>query len=254
MLIEVKNLIKDFTTKRWEKIRALEDVSFSIEEGEFVTVIGPSGCGKSTLLRLIAGLIPKTAGEIMLQGSPVNGPRKDIGIVFQSPVLLQWRTVLDNVLLPIHVLKLNTKDYEKRAYEILELVGLKEFAKSYPFELSGGMQQRVAISRALIHDPAILLMDEPFGALDAMTRETMNLELLRIWSESNKTVFFITHSIPESVFLAKKVIVLSARPGKIINVFNVELGYPRTLDMISTEAYGNYVKKLRSYFSSAAID
>lgn len=255
MLIEIKHLKKEFTTKTWDKVLALDDISFNIKEGEFVTVIGPSGCGKSTLLRLIAGLIPKTSGQILLRGRPVDGPRRDIGIVFQSPVLLPWRDVLSNVLLPIEVLGLNIDDYKDRAEQIIELVGLKDFAKAYPFELSGGMQQRAAICRSLVHDPTILLMDEPFGALDAMTRETMNVELLRIWKESNKTVFFITHSIPESVFLAQKVIVLSTRPGKVSEILNVDLGYPRTLEIISTDKFGNYVKNLRAHFSSrSAID
>lgn len=249
-IIEIKGLQKIYTTKRMEKVLALKDIHLEIRDGEFVTVVGPSGCGKSTLLKIIAGLIPKSAGTILLNGIPVKGPRKDIGVVFQDPVLLPWRTVLENTLLPVTVQGLDKKKYTERAHRLLEMAGLSEFGNKYPFELSGGMQQRNAIIRALVHDPAILLMDEPFGALDAMTRENMNLEILRIWNESAKTIFFITHSITEAVFLADRVIVLSSRPGEIIETLPVPIQRPRDLGVMSTPAFGEIVKRIRSRFKT----
>ncbi len=184
-----------------DEVVALDNFSLDVADGEFVTVVGRSGCGKTTLLKLTAGLLGATSGSIYVAGKPVTAPLTNVGIVFQAPVLLPWRKTLDNVLLQIEARKLDVNGYRKRALELLDLTGLKGFEDRYPAELSGGMQQRVSISRALIHNPPLLLMDEPFGALDAITRDEMNLELLRIWSESKKTVLFITHSIPESVFL-----------------------------------------------------
>src|SRR3984957_7894932 len=177
-------------TKRFARVVALSEIDFSIREGELVVVVGPSGCGKSTLLRILAGLLPQSEGKASLQGTPITGPRRDIGVVFQSPVLFPWRTVLGNALLPVDVQRLGRDKMRVRAMELLKLVGLEGFEHRYPWELSGGMQQRVALVRALIHDPALLLMDEPFGALDAMTREAMNVELQRIWMERRKTVLF----------------------------------------------------------------
>src|SRR5262249_16370613 len=197
-----------------DAVRALEAIEFEIGEGEFVAIVGPSGCGKTTLLKILAGLIPASAGSALLCGTPITGPRRDIGVVFQAPVLCPWRTVLGNVLLPADVQRLDRRQLRAVALDLLRLVGLEEFQGRYPWELSGGMQQRVAIVRALIHDPAMLLMDEPFGALDAMTREQMNLELQRIWLERRKTVVFITHSIPEAVFLADRGFVMTSRPGR----------------------------------------
>jgi NitT/TauT family transport system ATP-binding protein len=225
---------------------ALSDISFSVGDGEFIAVVGPSGCGKSTLLKILAGLLPQTAGEANLKGSPIEGPRRDIGVVFQSPVLFPWRTVLGNVMLPADVQRLDKDEMRKRALYLIKLVGLSGFEERYPRELSGGMQQRVGIVRALIHDPAILLMDEPFGALDAMTRESMNVELQRIWMERRKTVLFITHSTAEAVYLADRVIVMTPRPGKIGDEFEVELPRPRKLDVMNTEAFGAYVKRVRA--------
>ena len=227
-------------------VLALSDISFSVGDGEFIAVVGPSGCGKSTLLKILAGLLPQTAGEANLKGSPIKGPRRDIGVVFQSPVLFPWRTVLGNVMLPADVQRLDKDEMRKRALDLIKLVGLSGFEERYPRELSGGMQQRVGIVRALIHDPAILLMDEPFGALDAMTRESMNVELQRIWMERRKTVLFITHSTAEAVFLADRVIVMTARPGKIGDEFEVDLPRPRKLDVMNTEAFGAYVKRVRA--------
>jgi len=249
-VIDIVNLQKTYVTKRLEKIHALRDINLEIQEGEFISVVGPSGCGKSTLLKIAAGLIPKSGGSISLNGSPVEGPRRDIGVVFQDPVLLPWRTVLENTLLPAVVQRLDLGQYTERARRLIQMVGLAGFEDKYPFELSGGMQQRNAITRALVHDPAILLMDEPFGALDAMTRENMNLEILRIWRESSKTIVFITHSITEAVFLANRVVVLTARPGRVANIFPVPIPHPRSLDVISTPVFGDITKEIRRLFSA----
>lgn len=234
-------------------VNALQQISFSVSEGEFVAVVGPSGCGKSTLLKILAGLLPPSAGEACLRGIPINGPRRDIGVVFQSPVLLPWRSVLENVLLPVDVQRLGGDRYRKVALELLSLVGLQEFAHSYPGELSGGMQQRVAITRALIHDPAMLLMDEPFGALDAMTREQMNLELQRIWLERKKTVLFITHSIPEAVFLADRVLVMTPRPGRIMDAVAVDIPRPRPLEAMNFPVFGALVSSIRAQFHAKGV-
>jgi len=247
--IAVRGLSKHYAT-RDGRLPALERISFGVSEGDFIAVVGPSGCGKSTLLKILAGLLPPTAGEASLRGTPITGPRRDIGVVFQSPVLFPWRTVLDNVLLPVDVQRLGRARYTAVALELLGLVGLDGFDRRYPWELSGGMQQRVALTRALIHDPAMLLMDEPFGALDAMTREHMNLELQRIWLERRKTVLFITHSIPEAVFLADRVLVMSPRPGRILENLRVEFARPRSLDVMSTPAFGEAVRHLRAQFKA----
>ncbi len=229
-----------------DAVLALKNIDFSIGDGEFVSVVGPSGCGKSTLLKILAGLLPPTQGEAFLKGTPIRGARRDIGVVFQTPVLFPWRSVLGNVMLPSDVQGLDKAEMRKRAMDLINLVGLQGFENRYPRELSGGMQQRVGIIRALIHDPAILLMDEPFGALDAMTRESMNVELQRIWMERRKTVLFITHSTGEAVFLADRVIVMTARPGEIADEFTVDLPRPRTLDVMNTEKFGTYVKRIRA--------
>jgi NitT/TauT family transport system ATP-binding protein len=205
-IIAVERLGKSYATADGPVV-ALTDIDFTVADGEFVALLGPSGCGKSTLLKILAGLLPASSGEAQLHGGRIVGPRRDIGVVFQSPVLFPWRTVLGNVLLPADVQHLGRRTHEKIALDLLSIVGLQGFEHRYPWELSGGMQQRVAIVRALVHDPAMLLMDEPFGALDAMTREQMNLELQRIWLERRKTVVFVTHSIPEAVFLADRVFV-----------------------------------------------
>jgi|GraSoiStandDraft_4_1057263.scaffolds.fasta_scaffold344837_2 NitT/TauT family transport system ATP-binding protein len=232
---------------------ALDDISFEIHGGEFVAVVGPSGCGKSTLLRVLAGLIPASSGEVWIGESRVHGTRRDIGIVFQSPVLFPWRTVLENVLLPIDVQGLPRESNIGKARELLALVGLRDFEQHYPAELSGGMQQRVGIARALVHDPAILLMDEPFGALDAMTREHMNVELQRLWQARSKTVLFITHSIAEAVFLADRVVVMTPRPGRVAEVLDIDLPRPRSLDMMSTQPFGDYVRRIRTHFGATGV-
>lgn len=247
--IAVKGLTKLYST-RDGGVSALERVSFGVEEGEFVAVVGPSGCGKTTLLKILAGILPSSSGEVLLRGTPIVGPRRDIGVVFQSPVLLPWRTVLDNVLLPVDVQGLGRGRHRRLALDLLTLVGLQDFERSYPWQLSGGMQQRVAITRALIHDPAMLLMDEPFGALDALTREHMNLELQRIWLEKRKTILFITHSISEAVFLADRVLVMTPRPGRIIDALAVKIGRPRSLDAMNFPEFGAYVRSIRAQFNA----
>lgn len=228
-----------------DEVVALEEVSFHVAEGEFVTVVGRSGCGKSTLLKITSGLLPATAGAVRVAGALVRAPLTNIGVVFQAPVLLAWRKALDNVLLQIEARGLNVAAYRKRALELLELTGLKGFEGKYPNELSGGMQQRVSISRALIHDPPLLLMDEPFGALDAITRDEMNLELLRIWQEAKKTLLFITHSIPEAIFLGDRVVVMTPRPGKVAEIIPIDLPRPRVTEVRDDPKFIGYVRKIR---------
>ncbi len=243
-LIEYQKVRKVYNSGP-DEVVALEEVSFNVGSGEFITVVGRSGCGKTTLLKLTAGLLAATAGSVHVAGAAVRGPLTNVGIVFQSPVLLPWRKTIDNVLLQIEARKLEVEDYRKKALELLELTGLRGFEDKYPNELSGGMQQRVSISRALIHDPPLLLMDEPFGALDAITRDEMNLELLRIWSEAKKTVLFITHSIPEAVFLGDRVIVMTPRPGKIAEMIQIDLPRPRTTAHRDDPKFISYVKSIR---------
>jgi NitT/TauT family transport system ATP-binding protein len=243
--VALKGVSKTYVTAGGDTVNALQKIDLSIGSQQFVSVIGASGCGKTTLLRIIGGLEPEYDGDLLLDGAKRTGPNKNIGIVFQDANLLPWRTVLNNVLLPANVLKLDMKKATERAYSLLDLVGLKGFETKYPFELSGGMRQRVAIARALIHDPSVLLMDEPFGALDALTREHMNIELLKIWHSAKKTVFLITHSISEAAFMSDRVIVMSPRPGRIIEDVRIDLPRPRNLDLLSEAAFGNYTRKLR---------
>jgi NitT/TauT family transport system ATP-binding protein len=248
--IRIRDVAKMFGG-RGPVVTALQDINLDIDLGEFVAVVGPSGCGKSTLLRILAGLIPASAGAVWFGDRKLEGPRHDIGVVFQSPVLFPWRTVVDNVLIPIDVQKLDRRKYLSRARDLINLVGLSEFEQRYPAELSGGMQQRVGIVRALVHDPAMLLMDEPFGALDAMTREHMNVELQRLWMAQSKTILFITHSISEAVFLADRVVVMTPRPGRIAEVLDIALPRERTLDMMTTPPFGEYVRRIRAHFGTA---
>ena len=228
-------------------VEALHDVSLQVGRGELIAVVGPSGCGKSTLLRIVAGLRRATTGQVRVDGRPVSRPMPDVGMVFQAPILLRWRSVLDNVLLPAELAGLDRARYRARAGALLGLVGLGEFAAKLPRELSGGMQQRAALCRALLLDPPLLLMDEPFGALDAMTRDELNLELLRVWGETRppgpeeserKTIVFVTHSIPEAVFLADRVVVMTARPGRIAAVVDVTLSRPRTMETRASVEFG----------------
>ena len=227
-------------------VLALQNVSLSIERNEFVSIVGPSGCGKSTLLRLIAGLIRVSSGQIAIDGNEVKEPRRDIGIVFQAPTLLPWANILSNVLFPLQILRRLEADSIDKAHELLSLVNLDGFESKLPSELSGGMQQRAAICRALITDPDILLMDEPFGALDALTREEMSLELLRIWAERPKTVFFVTHSVPEAVLLADRVFVMTPRPGRIIETIPVRLPRPRTYEQESDQEFQSCAQRIRA--------
>ena len=249
-LVRISGLNKTYTTKDGGHIRALSDIELDIKAGEFVTIVGPSGCGKTTLLKILAGLLSRTNGDVTIGGRRLSGPSRELGVVFQSPVLLPWRTVLQNVMVPIDIQKRDRLAYEVKARQLLELVGLAGFENKYPSELSGGMQQRVGICRALVHDPSFLLMDEPFGALDAMTRETMNEELLRIWSESRKTVMLVTHSIPEAVYLADRVVVMSPRPGRITEIIDIDLPRPRRLAMLNTPEAGRFVARIRDHFGS----
>lgn len=228
-----------------QEFLAVSDVTLDIEAGELISLVGPSGCGKTTVLRILAGLHEHESGTVRI-GNAANpfDPSRDIGMVFQQSLLLKWRRIVDNVLLPAELLGLPLKESRERARDLLKMVGLKGFEDKYPYELSGGMQQRAAIARSLIHDPKVILMDEPFGALDALTREKMNLELLRIWEESKKTILFVTHSIPEAVLLGSQCAVLTAGPARMADHFTIELPYPRTLGMKTHEGFGVYTRRI----------
>jgi NitT/TauT family transport system ATP-binding protein len=230
------------------QVVALEELSTRLADGEFLSILGPSGCGKSTLLKVAAGLIKPSSGKISLKGAPIDGPRRDAGVVFQQPTLLPWSTVLENVLLPIRNMRADITQGRRKALGLLEMMEIGAFANHYPGELSGGMQQRVGIARGLVHDPALLLMDEPFAALDAMTRESMMVELQRIWQSTSKSILFITHSIPEAVFLSDRIIVLSERPGRVVREFTVNLPRPRTIETMADPEFGAYCTELRTMF------
>jgi NitT/TauT family transport system ATP-binding protein len=251
--IDIAGLDKIYQARRSEPTHALSDITFSVRRSEFVSLVGPSGCGKTTLLKILAGLVGRSSGEVSIAGTDVTRPLPEVGMVFQAPTLLPWRTVLKNVLVPVEVQGLDRDRYRERARELLDMVGLGEFEHSYPYELSGGMQQRAGICRALVHDPAVLLMDEPFGALDAMTREYMNVELLRIWARSKKTIVLVTHSIPEAVFLSDRVVVLSSRPGRIAEIIDIELERPRELGVMSSDRAGVYVERIRRHFNANSV-
>jgi NitT/TauT family transport system ATP-binding protein len=226
-LIRVSSVSKSFVGGRGDPVRALDEIELDVGEGEFLAIVGRSGCGKSTLLRILAGLIPASTGSVTIAGSRVSGPRRDVGLMFQRPALLPWRSVLENVLLPIDVMRLGRRAAKTDAEELLTLVGLEGFEGRRPYELSGGMQQRVALCRSLIHEPKVLLMDEPFAALDALTREELSLELQRLWEERRKTIVFVTHSISEAVVLANRVVVMTPRPGRIARIVAVDVPRPR---------------------------
>jgi NitT/TauT family transport system ATP-binding protein len=242
--IHIKDLSKTYASRNGN-ITALENVSLSIKPNEFVTLVGPSGCGKSTLLKLIGALIKPSRGTLLHDGAPLVSPTRDVGIVFQDAVLLQWRNVLDNVLLPTEILGLDKHKSRARAMDLLNLVGLGGFEKRYPRELSGGMQQRVSICRALIHNPSVLLMDEPFAALDAMTREELGFELMRIWAADKKTVIFVTHNISEAILLADRVVAMTPRPGRVARVVEIDLARPRTIDTEFSERFKSYSDQVR---------
>jgi len=226
-------------------LQALEDISFSVCPQEFVCVLGPSGSGKSTLLRILAGLLPPTRGQVVFQGQVLSGPRRSVGVVFQRANLMPWRTVMENITLPLELQGVSPALSLQRAQEMVDLVGLQGFEASLPRDLSGGMAQRVAIARALVHDPDVLLLDEPFGSLDALTRERMGMELLRIWQARRKTVIMVTHSIPEAIFLADRVLVLTPRPGRLRLDLCVELPRPRDEDVHYTPVFGELARRLR---------
>ena len=243
--IRVERLVKRYRARDGTEVEALRDVSFGVGRGEFVTIVGHSGCGKSTLLKILAGLAERTTGSVTIDDQDVQGPRSDVGIVFQKPLLLEWRRVLENVLLPIEIYGLDRGRYEALARRLLQTAGLERFLGKYPFELSGGMQQRVALCRALVAEPSLLLIDEPFGSLDALTRQKMGFELLRLWQEWKSTVLFVTHDIVESIMLADRVVVMSPRPGRIIDVVPVDLPRPRDLLMQDTPAFATLASRIR---------
>jgi NitT/TauT family transport system ATP-binding protein len=240
-----------YRTHGGDEVEALRDVTFSVKSGEFVSLVGPSGCGKTTLLKTVAGLhlsgrnAVRIRGDIRRSGMTVRGPSREVGVVFQAPVLLPWRTVLQNIMLPVEIFGLDRKVYTDQAHKLIEMVGLHGFENKLPRELSGGMQQRVSIARALVTDPQILLMDEPFGALDALTRERMNVELLRIWELTTKTVMFVTHSIEEAVFLSDRILIFSARPGRLVDDLEVNLPRPRTLEALGSPEGVGAVARIR---------
>lgn len=240
-----RQLTKIYQDRSGSSIQALAPVDFDVEAGEFVTLVGPSGCGKTTLLNLIGGLIDRSDGTLTFNGDEINQPRREIGMMFQSPVLFPWRTILDNTLLPVDIRREKRAKHTDRANELLELVGLDAFAGNYPRELSGGMQQRAALARLLLEDPALLLLDEPFGALDEFTREEMNLMLLDIWSGTSKTAILVTHNIQEAIFLADRVFVMSPRPGRLVEIIDVNLPRPRGIEMMRSEEFQDEVFAVR---------
>jgi len=242
--IRLKGVSKIYRSSRKEHL-AVSDATFDVMPGELVSLVGPSGCGKSTLLKILAGLHPHDGGELKM-GSATHSfdPSRDVGMVFQAPLLLKWRRILENVLLPAEILGLPQEESRERAKALLALVGLTGYEEKYPYELSGGMQQRAAIARSLVHDPKLVLMDEPFGALDALTREKMNLELLRIWKEAGKTIIFVTHGISEAVFLGSRVVVLTAGPARMADNFEIGLPHPRTLDIKTHAKFGEYTRRI----------
>jgi NitT/TauT family transport system ATP-binding protein len=253
VFIEVRGVSKTFKARDGKPTLAVDNVDLNIGAGEFVSLLGPSGCGKSTLVSMISGLAQPTAGEVRIAGKPITEPYTDIGIVFQQDLLADWRTVLGNVLLQFEMRGQNPKPHVERARKLLASVGLGDFESKYPWELSGGMRQRVAICRALIHDPQLLLMDEPFGALDALTREQLQVDLQRIVQTTRKTVVFVTHSISEAVFLADRVVVMTPRPGSIREVLKIDLQRPRGLDVRDTEAFTANVQHINHLFQEMGV-
>ncbi|MFC0339386.1 ABC transporter ATP-binding protein [Paracoccus niistensis] len=249
---EISGLSKTYARNR---LVALEGVELTLRKGEFVSVVGSSGCGKSTLLKIMAGLSPPTTGRVVLEGRPVMGPRDDIGMMFQQATLLPWKTTLENVVLPIGIRqgRAAANSARPRAKALLELVGLKDFADVYPGELSGGMAQRASICRMLVTEPAVLLLDEPFSALDELTRDFMNMELQRICAETNASAFLVTHSLAEAVILSDRILVMRARPGRVVEEVTIDLPRPRTLEMINTAEFGRYVGHIRDLLGREAV-
>ena len=251
--IDIQGVTKTYKAARGGDVHALDEITLRIKEGEFVSIVGPSGCGKSTLMMLVSGLIPVTSGSIVVGDTTVKGPVGNAGIVFQRDVLLDWRSVIDNVLLPVEIKRLEPKAHRQKARDLLRSVGLSEFEDKYPGELSGGMRQRVAICRALVQSPGLLLMDEPFGALDALTREQMNIDLQRMWLRDRNTVIFITHSIEEAVLLSDRVVVMSSRPGQIADLLDVDLSRPRGSHTRSEKGFVDGVERIRRHFMALGI-
>jgi len=251
--VELKEVSMTYAGHPGPEVPALDGVTCTIPASQFCSIVGPSGCGKSTLLMVVAGLYRPSGGKVVINDEPVNGPWHGVGMVFQRDVLLEWRTVLDNVLLPIEVKRLPASKFGERARWLLRLVGLDGFESSYPDQLSGGMRQRAAICRALIHDPQLLLMDEPFAAVDLLTREKLNLDLLRLTADSRKTVLFVTHSIEEAVLLSDQVVVMSPRPGTVLRRFEVDLPKPRSLESRSDPRFHRLVADIRNEFHSMGL-
>jgi len=251
--IKIENVEKIYRPRRSEPTVAVTEFNLTVKRGEFISIVGPSGCGKTTMLNLLAGIGGDYEGTLTIAGHKVDGPLPEVGMVFQAATLLPWRSILDNVLVPAQVQKLDKAIHLEKAKELISMVGLDGFEDKYPFELSGGMQQRAGICRALINSPAVLLMDEPFGALDAMTREYMNLELLRIWNESQQTIVLVTHSIPEAVFLSNRVVVMSPRPGRIAEIIDIDLPDQRDFSVMSLPKVGEHISHIRSYFNGANV-
>jgi len=250
--IRIQNVTKTYASPSGD-VLALTDVSLAIRNGEFISLLGPSGCGKSTLLKLVAGLDVATTGTVSLAGKLITAPPAGLGMVFQKDVLLDWRTVLQNVMLPVEFQDLDQAEYRERAKQLLKLFGLGDFLDKHPWELSGGMRQRVAIGRALVTDPSLLLMDEPFGALDALTRDELNLELQDIWIRSGKTIIFVTHSIAEAILLSDRICVMAARPGRIIEVLDIDFPRPRTLAVREDPRFSAYTRRVRQIFERQGV-
>lgn len=251
-VIRLDGVTKSYRTEK-TIIHALASTTIDVAPGEFVSIVGPSGCGKSTLLKLVAGLLPPSSGSLRVNGHEVSKPVTDAGVVFQSDLLMDWRTVIDNVMVQGEFRKMDKKKTRARALELLEMVGLSEFIDAYPHELSGGMRQRVAICRALLHEPPLLLMDEPFGALDAMTRDQMAVDIQKILLTTSSTVLFITHSIAEAIFLSDRVLVFGNAPGRIVDEVHVEIARPRRMAVRETTEYGNHVQRVRNRLSEMGI-
>jgi NitT/TauT family transport system ATP-binding protein len=251
--VAVKGVDKTYSLPKGGTVAAVRQIDLNIGRGEFVSIVGPSGCGKSTLLKCIAGIAAINAGSIAVDGTEVSAPPDHMAIVFQRDILLDWRSVLDNILLPIEFRGHRKAEWTGKASELLTLIGLQGFEQRHPWELSGGQRQRVAICRALIQDPRLLLMDEPFGALDALTRDDLNLELQRLWLASKKTVLFITHSISEAVLLSDRVVVMAANPGRIVETITIDIPRPRTLDSRETPEFGRYAKHIRKRFEELGV-
>jgi NitT/TauT family transport system ATP-binding protein len=250
--LEFRNLTKVYATDDGP-VRALDQISLAQRQGEFLSILGPSGCGKSTLMMIAAGLLPASNGLVFVRGQRVVAPRTDIGIIFQSPVLLEWRTALGNIMLQAEARHLDRKAAERRARELLAAVGLAGFEGKYPDELSGGMRQRVSLCRALIHNPPQLLMDEPFGALDALTRDQLVLDLQRLWNDTRMTVLFITHSVAEAIFLSDRIVVMTPRPGRIDRVIDINLPRPRTLAMRETPEFNSYNRQILDLLLASGV-